>query len=225
MNERLLYHSPLCPFSRKVRIALVEKGLAFDLQPVKYWEKNPDYFAINPMGQVPALLDGEGGDAIVDSVVILEYLDDAYTDNNLHGSDARIRAEARRIAAWFDRKFYEEAGLYLLTEKIHKRFMEQGQPDSRLIRAGLKNMGTHLAYIEYLIEERNWLAGSDFSVADITAAAHLSCVDYIGDVNWQDFPEAKLWYARVKSRPSFRQILADFLPGMPPPQIYAELDF
>ena len=71
----------------------------------------------------------------------------------------------------------------------------------------------------------NWLAGDDFSLADIAAAAHISCVDYLGDVPWSDYPGAHDWYARVKSRPSFRPLLADHIPGLPPPKHYADLDF
>jgi glutathione S-transferase len=63
------------------------------------------------------------------------------------------------------------------------------------------------------------------SLADVAAAAHLSCIDYIGDVPWEAYELAKNWYARIKSRPSFRSILADHIAGMPPPKHYADLDF
>jgi len=74
-------------------------------------------------------------------------------------------------------------------------------------------------------ERRRWLAGENFSLADITAAAHLSTLDYLGDVPWDNHEPAKEWYARIKSRPSFRPLLADHIPGAPPPKHYADLDF
>ena len=221
---RLLYQFWLSPFSRKVRITLKEKGLEFDLAVEKYWERRQDFLALNPAGEVPVLLEPDGL-VLADSQAICEYLDEAYPDRPLFGEGAAAKAETRRVAAWFDQKFYREVSQLLLKEKLLKRFMGMGHPDSALIRAGLQNIDYHLKYISYLSERRTWLAGDDFSLADIAAAAQVSCLDYLGDVPWAEHPKAKDWYARVKSRPSFRQILADHIPGLPPPKHYADLDF
>ena len=70
-----------------------------------------------------------------------------------------------------------------------------------------------------------WLAGDALSLADIAAAAHLSAIDYLGDVPWSDHEVAKEWYARIKSRPSFRPLLTDHIPGLAPPKHYTDLDF
>ena len=129
------------------------------------------------------------------------------------------------MVAWFDVKFQREVTANLIGEKILKRFMRRGQPDSRAIRAGKTNIHTHLDYIGWLTERRTWLAGDHFSLADIAAGAHLSAVDYLGDVPWDEHEASKIWYARIKSRPSFRAILADHIPGAPPPRHYADLDF
>jgi glutathione S-transferase len=94
-----------------------------------------------------------------------------------------------------------------------------------VIRTGYACVPGHLRYLSTLAEHRRWLAGTDFSLADVTAAAHLSAVDYLGDINWDAYPAAKDWYARVKSRPSLRPLLADTIPGIPPPRHYADLDF
>ena len=93
------------------------------------------------------------------------------------------------------------------------------------IRAARSNIRYHLAYIGWLISSRNWLAGDRLSYADLAAAAQLSVVDYLGDVPWQENDAAKHWYARVKSRPSFRPLLSDRIPGMEPSVHYADLDF
>ena len=113
----------------------------------------------------------------------------------------------------------------LVHQKITKRLLSLGEPDSMAIRAGNTNIHMHMEYVAWLTEDRRWLAGDEFSLADIAAAAHFSCVDYLGDVPWDDHPRAKDWYARIKSRPSFRGILGDHIPGYPPPKDYADLDF
>ena len=220
----LLYHLWLSPFCRKVRLVLGEKKLDFELKVQKTWERDDTFLALNPMGEVPLLID-EDGTRVVGSQPICEYLDEMYGEVPLIGQGAVTRAEVRRLVDWFDRKFNDEVTVNLVDEKIMKRFLGHGEPNSRAIVAGSRNLHTHLSYIQWLVDRRSWLAGEDLSLADLTAAAHLSCVDYLGDVPWEEHPAAKDWYARVKSRPCFRSVLADRIPGAPPPQHYADLDF
>ncbi len=222
---RLLYHVALCPFSRKIRVVLHEKGLEFKLQVEKVWERRPQFLALNPAGQVPVLVEGDDGPVLAESLAIAEYLEELHPKPALLGADARARAEVRRLTLWFDLKFDREVTRNLVGEKMMKRFLGLGEPSSAAIRAGHANLPVHLDYISYLVERRKWLAGETLSLADITAAAHLSCLDYIGDVPWERWPLAKDWYARIKSRPSFRPLLADHLAGLPPPRHYADLDF
>ena len=221
---RTLYHFWLCPFSRKVRIALAEKELDFELQLEKFWDRRDEFLGLNPAGQVPVLVEPDGT-ALPESWAICEYLDEAFSSDTLLGSDARARAETRRLVAWFDLKFYAEVTQNLVDEKVLKRFMGMGEPSSGAIRAGRQNVGYHLDYIAYLADRRTWLAGDDFSLADIAAAAQLSCVDYLDDVPWDSHGAAKDWYVRVKSRPSFRPLLTDNIAGFHPPHHYADLDF
>ncbi|MFA5122863.1 glutathione S-transferase family protein [Zavarzinia sp.] len=221
---RVVYHLPLSPFSRKVRLALKEKGLDFELRAERVWDRRPEFLHLNPAGQVPVLVEPDGK-FFADSWAIVEYLDETYPDRRLIGFDPVSRAETRRLIAWFDQKFYAEVTLNLVFEKVMKRFFGLGNPDSTAIRVGKHNINAHLAYIADLSERRRWLAGDDFSLADITAASHLSCIDYLGDVPWDAHPRAKDWYVRVKSRPSFRPLLGDHVAGMPPPPHYADLDF
>lgn len=226
---RTLYHLWLCPYARKVRIVLAEKKLPFELELEKVWERREEFLALNPTGEVPVLIESGEEDEppliVADSTSICEYLEETTPQPALIGGDALERAEVRRLTAWFDHKFQREVTVNLVDEKISKRFLGLGAPSSSAIRAGHTNIAVHLSYIEYLIERRNWLAGENFSMADIAAAAQVSCVDYVGDVPWENFPEAKSWYARVKSRPSLRPILADHIPGIPPPKHYANPDF
>ncbi|MGE0254528.1 MAG: glutathione S-transferase family protein [Alphaproteobacteria bacterium] len=221
---RTLYHLVLCPFARKVRVALAEKGLEAVLRAEKVWERRPGFLALNPAGEVPVLVEDDET-VVADSTAICEYLDERYEGAKLVPGDAKARAEVRRVALWFDLKFYREVTVNLVDEKVTKRMLGLGAPNSTAIRAGQTNLATHLAYIAWLFERRRWLGGDEFSLADIAAAAQLSCVDYLGDVPWDDCEPARDWYARVKSRPSFRALLADHIPGVPPPRHYADLDF
>ncbi len=221
---RTLFHHPLCPFSRKVRVVLKEKNLDFELMAERVWERRPEYLEMNPAGEVPVMVEPDGK-VIVDSGVICEYLEEIYRDRLLMGIDPVDRAEIRRLVAWFDLKTNREVTLNLVGEKMMKRMMGYGNPNSSAIRAGHTNIRYHLDYIGFLVERRRWLAGDHFSLADIAAAAHLSVLDYVGDVPWSQHEPAKDWYARIKSRPAFRPLLTDHIPGHPPPAHYADLDF
>ena len=221
---RILYHLWLSPFCRKVRIALMEKHLDFELRAENTWERGQEFLALNPAGEVPVLVELDGT-ALSGSNAICEFLDEVHPEPPLLGLQALGRAEVRRLVHWFDGKFDAEVTKALVGEKIMKRFLGRGAPNSQTVRAGHTNIHHHLDYIGYLTERRKWLAGDDFSYADIAAAAHLSTIDYQGDVPWNQHQEAKNWYARVKSRPSFRSLLEDNIPGAPPHKQYANLDF
>jgi glutathione S-transferase len=218
-----LLHFPLCPYSRKVRVAVREKELPAELTLVEPWRSGDSLLALNPAAEVPVLQDGEL--VIADSAVICEYLDEVRPEPALIGKTPAERAETRRLVAWFDGKFVREVTDPIWREKLIKRIKHNETPDSRAVRVGLGNIDLHLAYIAYLFERRNWLAGEALSLADIAAAAQLSVLDYMGDVPWDRHPGAKLWYSRIKSRPSFRPLLADRLPALKPADHYDDLDF
>jgi len=221
---RILYHLPLSPYCRKVRLALAEKRIPFELLLEPVWDRRAEFVAMNQACTVPVLRE-ENGLAIADSAAICEYLDEAYPDVTLLGQTLGQRAETRRLVAWFDVKFAAEVTANLLYEKQLKRLLGRGNPDAGVIRAGYANLRPHLEYLGWLAETRAWLAGPQVSLADFAAAAHLSALDYIGDVDWRLNPAAKDWYARMKSRPCFRALLADRVSGVPPPEHYADLDF
>ena len=221
---RMVYHLWLSPASRKVRLTLGEKTLEFDLAVEKTWERRPEFLALNPTGKVPVMVEDDGA-VYADSQSICEYLDESVAEPPLIGRQPAVRAEVRRLVAWFDEKFRLEVTDNLVGEKVLKRFLGLGEPSVEAIRAGIANVHNHLEYVSWLADSRNWLAGDDLSLADLAAAAHLSCLDYLGDVPWEDHPRAKEWYAKLKSRPSFRPLLKDSIPGLPPPKHYTNLDF
>jgi glutathione S-transferase len=221
---RFVYHLPLSPYCRKVRLVLAEKRLPFELRVEKAWERRPEYLELNPAASVPTLLE-DNGLAVPDSGVICEYLEEAYPDTPLMGQTLGERVEVRRLVAWFDGKFAADVTRNLNEEKYIKRLAGRGQPDAAALRAGYANLRDHLHYLGWLAETRKWLAGSSISLADFAAASHLSVLDFAGDVDWTISEGAREWYARMKSRPSFRALLADRVPGMTPPAHYADLDF
>lgn len=221
---RTLYHHWLIPECRKVRLVLAEKKLEFKLEVENTWIHSDAFLTLNPAGEVPVLKD-LGQTVLADSAAIIEYLEEAYPEFPLMKGTLLGRAEIRRLNGWFDHKFNQEVTACIVFEKVFKRLYGKGQPDTQTIRLGLSNLTHHLSYIDWLIERRNWLAGDAFSLADITAASHLSTLDYLGHIAWDKHPEAKEWYARIKSRPSFRELLNDNVPGIIPAAHYRDLDF
>jgi glutathione S-transferase len=227
-----LFHHPFCPHSRFVRLAVGEYGLDLRLVEERAWERREAFLALNPAATTPVLI-AEGRPAIPGAAIIAEYLDEA------HGADMKERRllptamgeriEVRRLMAWFNEKFFDEASHPLVTERIYKRFMNEqdggGAPAMDVIRAAKANVRYHLAYIGWLAQKRNFLAGETLTYADLAAAANLSAIDYLGDVPWVEDEAAKAWYARVKSRPSFRPLLSEWLAGVPASRTYVDLDF
>jgi len=218
-----LYHFPLSPFSRKVRLSLAEKRIEVELVEERYWEKDSDFLRRNPAGKVPVLK--MGNRTMADSTAICEFLEDAHPTPALLPSTAEGRYEARRLAAWFDDKFHVEVTSKLLGERVFRKVMGTGYPDSTNVKEGARAIKFHLDYMAQLLDQRRWLAGNDLTLADFSAAAQLSCLDYISDVDWNRSEAVKDWYAKIKSRPAFRSILADQISGFPQPAHYADLDF
>jgi glutathione S-transferase len=218
-----LYHFPLSPYCRKVRLTLAEKKLEVELVEERYWEASPDFLRRNPAGKVPVLkVDNR---VLSESQAICEWLEETIPQPPLMPRDPDLRFEVRRLCAWFDDKFHNDVTSKLLYERVNKKVMGQGYPDSKNVKMGATRIKYHLDYMTWLLDQRRWLAGDQMTLADFTAAAHLSCLDYISDVDWHRSSTVKDWYAKIKSRPSFRTLLADQVPGFPPPAHYADLDF
>lgn len=226
-----LTHFPLCPFSRRIRLALAEYGNDIDMKIESPWNRHKDFLILNPSGSLPVLETDEL--VLCGAYVITEHMEEAGRDQDrpmsLMPVDDAGRAEVRRLISWFDEKFHLEVSGPLAHEKVARRKLGPenggGAPDTGIVRAALHNIHMHLDYIGYLTERRRWLAGEKLSHADLAAAAHISIVDYLGDAPWDKHPAAKEWYARIKSRPAFRGLLKDLIAGMAPPAAYMDLDF
>jgi glutathione S-transferase len=218
-----LYHYPLSPFSRKVRLSLAEKRIEVELVEERFWEKDADFLRRNPAGKVPVLKMGDR--TMADSTAICEYLEEAHPTPPLLPTGPDSRYEVRRMVAWFDDKFNDEVTTKLMGERVFRKVMGTGYPDSANVKAGSRAIKYHLDYMHWLLDQRRWLAGNELSLADFAAAEHLSCLDYVSDEDWNRSEIVKDWYAKIKSRPAFRSILADQISGFPQPAHYSDLDF
>ena len=228
-----LFHHPFCPHSRFVRLVLEELGLPVRLVEERVWERREEFLMLNPAGTTPVLVE-EGAPPVPGAGVIAEYLDETHAAATvppvrLLPGEIADRVEVRRLMSWFNDKLFAEASGPLVMERVYKRYIPSekggGPPDTETMRAARSNIKYHLGYIGWLVRRRDWLAGDRLTYADLSAAAHLSAIDYLGDVPWKEDETAKAWYARIKSRPSFRTLLGETLAGLAPAPSYANLDF
>jgi glutathione S-transferase len=221
---RQLYHHPLDPHSRFIRLVLAEKYLEFEKVEERFWERREAFMKMSPDGSLPVLQEPTGV-TLSSAAVIAEYIEETAATPPLLGTSPRIRAEVRHLMHWFLYKFHAEVSGPIMFERLWKRLQTHATPDAAILRAASFNSRYHLSYIKFLTERRVWLAGDALSLADLAAAAMLSSLDYLGSVPWEEAGEAKEWYAKIKCRPSFRSLLADHVAGLPPSAHYTNLDF
>ncbi|MDR2646169.1 MAG: glutathione S-transferase family protein [Holosporaceae bacterium] len=221
---RRLYHYPLCAFGRMIRIYLQEKALEHELTVDFPWNRKNVFSQHHVFSDLPTLVD-QDGTVLEGWYAIIEHLEQSYRSSSLLGTTQKEKAESRRIAILFNELFFADVTKNIVFEKVIKKHVENSSPDSSCIRKGNSEIKRYFSYITDLVERRNWLSGNEFSLADIAAAAQISCVDYIGSIGWDNYPAVKDWYVRIKSRPSFRGILQDRIANISPPSYYQELDF
>ncbi|MFM7402634.1 MAG: glutathione S-transferase family protein [Erythrobacter sp.] len=219
----LLYQFPLCPFSRKIRLLLSEKNIPFDLVREYPWAASDQFFNLNPAGRTPVIASEGKNIVIPDSRAIAEYFEETVDRNPMINGTAAQRAEIRRLVALFDESFYADVTAPLLSERMKKRILRQ-PPDSGALRNAMKMAHGHLDYLDWLIDNRPWVAGSTMSLADLAAAAQISVVDYLDGIDWTGHEPTHGWYSAFKSRPSFRPLLADRMDAIKPPPHYALVD-
>jgi glutathione S-transferase len=218
-----LYQYTLCPFSRKVRFACAVKGISVELVREYPWERRDSFTALNPAGQTPVIQNGTI--TLADSAAICDYFEETVARTPLLGAGPEERAEARRLTAWFDQKFYAEVTAPLLTERMYNRIVAKQPPDAGIVRQAARNAEAHLDYVDFLLDRRRWLSGPAFGLADIAAVAQISVADYLGGIEWEGHDAARTWYSALKSRPTFRPMLGERMEGLPPPAHYDKLDF
>lgn len=220
-----IYQFPLCPFSRKVRLLLGEKGIGYDLVRESPWQMDDAFLDLNPAGTTPVMVDEEAGITLMDSQAICEFIEETVEKFPMISGSAAGRAEIRRLTAWVDQIFYGDVVAPLLNERMKKRIVHRAPPDAGTLREAMRRANTHMDYMDYLLDHRSWLGGGSMSLADISAAAHLSVADYLGGIDWAGHEPVKRWYAAFKSRPSFRPLLSERMEVVTPPAYYEKPDF
>ena len=220
-----LYQFPLCPFSRKVRLLLGEKGVAHELVRESPWQRRDEFLDLNPAGETPVMVEESKGVVLIDSGAISEYFEETVDKAPMLGGGAAARAEVRRLVAWFDGMLYRDVVAPLMEERMKKRLVSRDPPDTRVLREAMKTANAHLDYIDYLLDHRRWLGGPVLSLADLAAAAHLSVADYLGGIDWRGHKQTTDWYAVMKSRPCFRPLLSERMEVIAPPPHYDKVDF
>lgn len=215
----------LCPFSRKVRLLLGEKGVGYELIREYPWERRDEFLDMNPAGQVPVMTDEQRGLLLMDSMAICEFVEETVEKAAMLNGTAANRAEIRRLVAWFDTQFFVDAVAPLLHERMEKRVVTREPPDSRVLRDAMKAAVRHLDYTDFLLDRHNWMAGATMSLADLAAAAQISVADYLGGIDWKHHEQTAKWYRGFKSRPAFRPLLSERMEGIQPPRHYDDLDF
>ncbi len=219
-----LYQFPLCPFSRKIRLLMGEKNIPYDPLREDPWNASDAFYNLNPAGRTPVLVDEERGIALADSRAIGEYLEETVDRLPMISGTAAGRAEIRRLTALFDESFFHDVTEPLLNERMKKRLIFKQPPDSTVLSEAMRMAHGHLDYMDWLIDNRPWLAGSTMSMADLAAAAQISVADYLGGIDWRDHEQTRGWYAVFKSRPSFQPLLTERMDGIRPPDHYGKVD-
>jgi glutathione S-transferase len=204
---------------------MAEKGVPAELVRENPWERRDEFVDLNPAGETPVLVETERGITLIGSQPIAEYFEETVDKVPMIHGDAAQRAEIRRLTQWFDEKLFREVVEPLMVERMRKRLVSKESPDTRVLRDAMRVGNNHLDYLDYLLDHRRWLAGPALSLADFTAAAHLSVIDYLGAVDWRGHKQTKDWYSVMKSRPAFRPLLGERMEVIVPPQHYDKVDF
>lgn len=222
-----LLHHKLDPSSRLIRLMASEYSVKLELEEISPWKRAPEFMAISPAGTLPVLF-MDGMPPIVGPLANIAAVEEMFAPSGVDGlipTDAAMRYECWRLIDWVLGKLNDEVTRYVLEEKLGRRDRKGETPDVSALRAAKINLGEHMHYFNWLFASRTWFAGEEMSLADFALAAHFSALDYLGDIDWGEIGETRDWYARMKSRPSFRPVLGDRIVSLPPSRTYADLDF
>jgi glutathione S-transferase len=212
---RKLTHLLLSPPSRFVRLIVGEKRLSCDLVTPE------DLF-----GHLPVFVDLDGT-RCEGLWAIVDHLEGTYQDQPMTPELPGARAQALRLLDWAMGPLMESVTRKIVFEKGSQRYTGTPvtrAPDMDIVRKGREALKPVLAQLGEAAEMNGYLASREVSLGDLAVAAHLSALDYFGEVPWTDFPAAAEWYMRMKSRPSFRSLLNDRIPGQPPVAHYSDPD-
>ncbi|MDH5796013.1 MAG: glutathione S-transferase family protein [Anaplasmataceae bacterium] len=218
----ILNYNPISVQCRKLLVFMHEVRVEFELKKVKYISKINSIY--DPTLPHPILIDQRN--EIFDGDAACQYIHEMHNIyKNLYGSNASCRAEVRAMYNFLENKMYNEAVFIIINERIVKFIYENSSPDSIALNNSKKKIAFYLEYLDCLLDSHQWLVPYGFSIADISAAAQISILDYLNDVSWEKYARLKDWYAVIKSKPSFKAILNSRIQGFYPSRHYSDLDF
>ena len=206
----------MSPSCRLVRLILGEKHVAYDLTPPQ-----------DASAHLPVFADLDGT-VVTGLWAVIDHIENEYPEPALIPGETPARSEVLRLFDWTMGNFHEETTRRIVFEKAssaHTGNVARRSPNMEIVRAGREALRPNLARLGTLADTNGFIAGRDLTIADLALAAHLSALDYYGEVPWAEYAQLTDWYTRIKSRPSFRPLLTDRIPGQPPVPHYAELDF
>lgn len=232
----VLYHHNISVCAQKVRLALVEKAIAWENRHIDLMRGEqiaPAFLAINPKGVVPAIVHDSA--PVIESTVILEYLEDAFPERPLRPAAPIDRAQMRlwirvpddglhascgtvSYAAAFAAQVKAFHGMDALDKRLARlpdqaRAQRQRQLLERGIEApilgdAVRHYDKALAEMEKTLSTRPWLAGDAFSLAECALAPYVLRLDRLGlSGMWSERPGVAAWYARLQTRKSWAQAI------------------
>jgi len=231
-----LYHSVNSVCAQKVRIALAEKGLEYreHLMTLRGDQFDAGYMKLNPNAVVPTLV--HDGRPVIESSVILYYLDEAFPDPALMPGDAHQRARARQFNKLVDEYVHNSCTILtfatafrpwfagLSGDEIEQRLAKSPSKqrteykrdvalnglDSRYVRDAVGHHGKLLKTMDAALQEGAWLAGGHFSLADAAVIPYILRLDLLKLRKlWQKLPRIEDWYQRMRARPSVKKELLE----------------
>ena len=232
IERQCLYHYPICPLCRKIRFLFYENGVkncAFKIE--NFWEHREKFCRINPTGKVPFLAiqqeeDGEKKSLLIwGKNSIVNYLRQKYPVETLLYGSIENQANILKYDEWFETQFYDDVSYPIINERVYTFYKKKREINLEVLKMARFNLKQHMNFIEKMLQNRDWIVGDKFSLADLSCACQLSSLDYLGEINWADYPMIKNWYQIIKSKPSFREFLYDTIPDFKPSVWYRELDF
>lgn len=205
-----------------------ELEIEYSMSREDYWLRRGEFLSNNPSASLPILVieeDGQKLGPIIGYYPIVEFLHEKFDKFYLMPDNFILLSEIRKYIFWFNDKFFREVTKVIVDEKVIRPLTRSGEPRSDYLRAAKNNLNHHFKILENILENNSYLVSDKVTLADIVAASHVSIVDYFGEIQWDLWPLIKHWYSILKSRPAFRLVLADRIPGLNPPSYYLDPDF
>ncbi len=192
-------------YHNKVRIVLLEKGIAFDEDASQRPRQTDDYLARSPMGKVP-FLELDGGRRLSESQVICEYLEEAYPQPALLPQDPFERAKVRELV------MHVELHMELVARRLYGQvFFKRGDISEEASQAVQRELGKGVRALKALAKFGPYLAGRDLTLADCAAFVHLPLVSLASKLAYgrdvlDDLAEVKPYIRMLAERPAFHRV-------------------